>query len=408
MKYLFIFLLIHNLNATQIKDSFNKNKDSNISLKSENSNIELQNIGNNNTNSKLTIKVENKEFAIYDFIKHLQYTYPNLYKNIIIYTDIDLNNINKNNNKYKNYKKFKDILEKLLNNPATSKLLDLEKNLPKILKERDNLKLELKKAKSKYGEDFKKSIAKAEKALNNHKIDEYHNLLKVFRDSKKAIIKEVAESFYLEAKEYYSRFKYQKALYYSKKAMIMIDTNRDYLNFYGRILMTLASYPEALIHYKKILSMNLKEFGEKNKNTATSYNNISMIYKDMGELPKALEYQNKSLKIREEILGDKHPNLAISYNNISLIYQAMGELPKALEYQNKALKIQEKTLGDKHPDLATSYNNISLIYLDNKDILNAKKYIEKAIFIMQYNFPNGHPNLDKSLEIQKYLNTQQN
>ena len=73
-------------------------------------------------------------------------------------------------------------------------------------------------------------------------------------------------------------------------------------------------------------------------------NNLSLIYKAIGDLDRALELQIKAINIKEKVLKKEHPNLAASYNNLSLIYLAMSDLPKALELQNKAINIREKVL----------------------------------------------------------------
>ncbi len=131
----------------------------------------------------------------------------------------------------------------------------------------------------------------------------------------------------------------------------------------------------------------------KNIDLATLCNNISSIYRNIGEFEKALEFQKKSLKIKEEILNLKHPDIATSYNNISLIYQDTGELEKALEFQKKALNLKKEILGEKDPNLATSYNNISLIYLDMKEFEKALEYQWKAIGLKQEVFGNKDINL---------------
>ena len=133
---------------------------------------------------------------------------------------------------------------------------------------------------------------------------------------------------------------------------------------------------------------------EDNNDLATLANNLSLIYKSLGQLEKALEFQLKDVKISEKILAKDHPDLATSYNNLSLIYKAKGKLEKALEFQLKANDIYEQVFDKNHPDLATSYNNLSLIYDDLKDYKKAVQYAEKAIAILQHLFPNGHPNLD--------------
>ena len=77
--------------------------------------------------------------------------------------------------------------------------------------------------------------------------------------------------------------------------------------------------------------------GQDHPNTAGSYNNIGIVYRNKGDYDKALEYYLKAVKIREAVLGENHPSTALSYNNISWIYHLMGIYEKALPWAEKAV-----------------------------------------------------------------------
>ncbi len=62
----------------------------------------------------------------------------------------------------------------------------------------------------------------------------------------------------------------------------------------------------------------------------------------MGDLQVALYYKMKSLSIEEKVLPENHPQLASSYNNLALIYQDMGELEKARKYELQAEAVRAK------------------------------------------------------------------
>ncbi len=49
-------------------------------------------------------------------------------------------------------------------------------------------------------------------------------------------------------------------------------------------------------------------------------------------------------------MGKEHPATATTYNNIAVVYWNMGKLDLALEYFQKALAIREARLGEDHPD----------------------------------------------------------
>ncbi|TQV61534.1 MAG: tetratricopeptide repeat protein [Sulfurovum sp.] len=60
-------------------------------------------------------------------------------------------------------------------------------------------------------------------------------------------------------------------------------------------------------------------------------NQIGSLNNYLADYPKALEYYQKSLTIKEKVLGLEHPKTSTSYNNIGLVYKSMGDYPKALE-----------------------------------------------------------------------------
>ena len=129
----------------------------------------------------------------------------------------------------------------------------------------------------------------------------------------------------------------------------------------------------------KVVEIFEKIFDKNHPSLATSYNNLSMIYQDMGDLNQSLDFQLKALEIREKIFDKNHPDLAISYSILSLIYQDMGDLNQSLDFQLKALEIEEKILN--HSNLAKSYQNLSSIYLDMDKIKDSLDYLKKSIEI---------------------------
>jgi tetratricopeptide (TPR) repeat protein len=52
------------------------------------------------------------------------------------------------------------------------------------------------------------------------------------------------------------------------------------------------------------------------------------------------------------VFGEDHPDTASSYNNIGLVYKNMGNYMKAIEYLESSLMIKLKILEENHPDTA--------------------------------------------------------
>ena len=168
------------------------------------------------------------------------------------------------------------------------------------------------------------------------------------------------------------------------------NTATSYNNI-GLVFYAQGDYGKALEYYFKALAIKEKVLGTEHPSTATSYNNIGAVYKVQGDYDKALEYYFKALAIKEKVLGTEHPDTATSYNNIAGVYYAQGDYDKTLEYYFKALAIREKVLGTEHPSTATSYNNIGLVYDEKGDYGKALKYYFKALTIREKVLGTEHP-----------------
>ena len=179
---------------------------------------------------------------------------------------------------------------------------------------------------------------------------------------------------YDKALEVYSRLIILCEEFYGKEHP---DTARSYGNI-GIVYKNRGEYDKALEYHKQALDIKEKVLGKEHPGTARSYGNIGVVYKNRGEYDKALEYYKQTLDIFEKVLGKEHPDTAGSYNNIGNVYSDRGDYDKALEYYKLALDIKEEVLGKEHPDTARSYNNIGLVYNNRRDYVKALEYYKKA------------------------------
>ena len=168
-------------------------------------------------------------------------------------------------------------------------------------------------------------------------------------------------------------------------------------NDIGLVYRDKGDFDKALEYYLKALEIIKKPQCVDNRNTATSYNNIGHVYFNKGDFDKALEYHMKALEIRERILGVYHTATAGSYNNIGIAFSNKGDFDKALEYHMKALEIREKVLG-KHPDTAISYNNIGIVYKAKGAFDKALENHMKALQIWKEAIGIEHPNTASSID----------
>jgi tetratricopeptide (TPR) repeat protein len=162
-------------------------------------------------------------------------------------------------------------------------------------------------------------------------------------------------------------------------------------DFAGRGSYELAMFDSALEWFGRALTISEKVFGKDHPDTATSDNNIAVVYHSQGDYPKAIEWHQKALDIFEKVLGKEHQATAATYNNIANVYDSQGDYPEALKWHRKALAVKEKVPGKDHPDTATSYNNIALVYYSQGDYPKALKWHRKALAVKEKVLGKEHP-----------------
>ena len=80
---------------------------------------------------------------------------------------------------------------------------------------------------------------------------------------------------------------------------------------------------------------------------------------ETGNYAEATAIAERSLAWKEVKLGPEHPDTATSLNNLAVLYDNQGLYAKAEPLYQRALAIREKALGPEHPDTATSLNNLA-------------------------------------------------
>ncbi|MBQ6985733.1 MAG: tetratricopeptide repeat protein [Oscillibacter sp.] len=158
-----------------------------------------------------------------------------------------------------------------------------------------------------------------------------------------------------------------------------------YLNYYQ------GNYADALEWYQKALRICETVFGTDTPNTATTYNNIALVYKAQGNYDSALEWSQEALRITETMLGKDHSDTAITYSNIAGIYWVQGDYDSSLKWNQKALRIRETVFGTEHPHTARTYNNIALVYCKQRDYASSWTWFQKALRIRETVLGQNHP-----------------
>ncbi len=133
---------------------------------------------------------------------------------------------------------------------------------------------------------------------------------------------------------------------------------------------------DSALHYgNRALTIATKNSNRQGQ--AQAYNDMGIIYLDIGSFETALDFFGKSMLIREE-MGDSM-GMASLYNKNGIVFQKKGELNKALENQLKALEIYEFMKHERN--VSYCLNNIAIISFNIGNLETSLKYHERALRI---------------------------
>ena len=248
---------------------------------------------------------------------------------------------------------------------------------------------------------------------------------------------------YPKALMYYQKVLAIKEILLEKKYGYSRSKQRDIAFLYDSIAslyLKLYDYSKALEYQKKVLDINRKwHRGDRDEDifppsggynlfgvqkTASTYNNIAVVYSAMGNDSKALEYYLKSFNIYDKVKvkigstiylnigsayqGKKDYNKAMDfyqkalaaldnthirpldteaslYSHLGSLYKKMKDYPKALKYYQKSLAITKKIFGNEHPSIGSSYSNIGWLYLTMKNYPEAYSYAKLSFEVFLKN-----------------------
>ena len=159
----------------------------------------------------------------------------------------------------------------------------------------------------------------------------------------------------------------------------------------------MGEYAKAEPLYQEALRIRKKVLGPEHPDTATSLNNLALLYLVMGEYAKAEPLLLEALRICRKVLGPEHPDTASSLKSLAELYVVMGEYAKAEPLLLEALRIRQKVLGPDHPNTATSLDSLALLYLDMGEYAKAEPLYQEAFRIRQKVLGAEHPQTATSL-----------
>ncbi len=112
---------------------------------------------------------------------------------------------------------------------------------------------------------------------------------------------------------------------------------------------------------------------------AALYNNVGLIYKNLGRYPNAVRFLSKSLEYYEELENTR--GAASASNNLGSVYRRLGNYEKAAEVYFRSLKLFEEL--DSDFGVATINSNLANLYFDQKEFDKALKFNLTSIDLLQ-------------------------
>lgn len=186
------------------------------------------------------------------------------------------------------------------------------------------------------------------------------------------------KSIYEQADEMAREIEYDKEKY------------EELLFDFACFLYEYAYYDMASRIYQRNIEMREELYGDEDDKTITSYNNLGVIYEQLGDYSKALEYSTKILEVRRKVLGEETLRTAIAYNNIGSVYHSLKNYNKAKEYYIKSLNIRKKLFGDNDIHVGYSYHNLGVLLGDEGQYTLAVHYLEMGLSIKEKELGQEH------------------
>ncbi|MDO8734620.1 MAG: tetratricopeptide repeat protein, partial [Elusimicrobiota bacterium] len=168
--------------------------------------------------------------------------------------------------------------------------------------------------------------------------------------------------WYTKGADYYDKNEYDKSMEYYKKALNVIEKEKnekikddamlklaaEVYAAIGNIYRFKKNYKKATEYCEKGLDVIEKLAGD-SREKSILYAGIADIYRDSNKINEAIRYYNKSLEIIEADRKSRDENLtALILYNMAVLYGEQNEYKIALYFANKSLDIYQKTGDDKN------------------------------------------------------------
>jgi tetratricopeptide (TPR) repeat protein len=146
----------------------------------------------------------------------------------------------------------------------------------------------------------------------------------------------------------------------------------------GIKLMGENKFPQAVKYLEEAVRDAVQEMGEDNKDVATIYYNIGVIYNKMEIYSRAITNLAKSVEIIEKILPENDPEIVDYIAELTDLYYDQGDFFSAIELYEKLISIIEHNDRD-NKNLAIYSRKVGEICLGLDDMEKAEIFYLKAL-----------------------------
>jgi tetratricopeptide (TPR) repeat protein len=242
--------------------------------------------------------------------------------------------------------------------------------------------------------------------FNTHRLIQKTIQTKLNDDEKKTICGQVLELL----KDYFPKYDYnnkeQCEKYYHHIVSAWENTDKSFKSentkwlYYrlGKYQYLSGNFNQAEVYYQRNLEMSKNTYGDEHHETATSLNNLAMVYKSQGKYEEAIKLYLEAIEVGKKTIGIEHPDYAIYLNSLAVVYKAQGKYEEAIKLYLEAIEIDKRTIGIEHPDYAIHLNNLANVYEAQDKYQDALPLFEDALRIFEAKLPETHPHIQKVRE----------
>jgi len=156
----------------------------------------------------------------------------------------------------------------------------------------------------------------------------------------------------------------------------------------GDIMCRKDEFEDAMIYYRKALSLEMQYLGDLHPTTCDLYLRMAEALGEFGDLQASLVEYKSAITIYERMMGKFHVKMANIYTKLAGVLMDKGEYETALSFYAKAYGIYDGTLG-LHDDTKQALMNVKLAAEKNRAAKSSMAILVKA----EEEFNERHPSV---------------